>query len=327
MDSLYVVVGKYCQLRCDFCMNRFNPEFDIDTPMESKPKAIIKALQDLKPTETVTLIGGEPLLFPKVILEVLDTIQKDPNNKIKNWCISTNLAYSKFTESQIKCLQAIQDASIEDISIGSSYNVNRFRNQETYFELWKKNMLYLDSIGIRVGVTVTITKEQTEQPVEELFDLLYSVKAKMVNLERVILQKPANEEEATSYTKQYEQIDEYLLKCFKYVDPAFNKQYERYKDAIINKIPVFNNYCSNYINTVYPDNKNGYKLYKIVPGCICNEVGTDLKLLVDKLESLHCFDCEYYMYCRGDCECNRFVCAFPKKTIRWLKEKIKNERN
>ena len=47
------------------------------------------------------------------------------------------------------------------------------------------------------------------------------------------------------------------------------------------------------------------------------------KLQIDKLQD-RCLKCKFYKYCRGDCECVRGVCAFPKKTISYLIDEVKN---
>ena len=50
-----------------------------------------------------------------------------------------------------------------------------------------------------------------------------------------------------------------------------------------------------------------------------NQVGTDPQLWIDKVNKYKCIECKYYQYCKGDCECNRFICSFPKQTIDYMK--------
>ena len=174
-------------------------------------------------------------------------------------------------------------------------------------------MLRLDSLGIRVGVTLTLTTEQIKYSPTNTFNILKSVKAKSINVERELFPKDTDEKKLIQH---YKLSDLYMKQLFEIIPQNMNKQWDRFADAIKFKIPVFNNHCSQYISTIYPE-EDGYKMRK---GCVINQVGVDPQLWVEKVFKYKCIECKYYQYCKGDCECNRFACAFPKQTIDYMKK-------
>ena len=315
MKGLYIVVGENCQLRCPFCFNRFDENFNNKVlELQDIPK-LIDMIYEFGPS-SVTLIGGEPLL-PRYIDKVTTLVQEyyyDKRYKPISWCISSNLYYKKLSPEQIYLLYLLQALSTDSIAIGSSYSVDRFsNNNKDYFNIWKNNMWRLDSLGIRVGVTLTLTTEQIKYSPTNTFNILKSVKAKSINVERELFPKDTDEKKLIQH---YKLSDLYMKQLFEIIPQNMNKQWDRFADAIKFKIPVFNNHCSQYISTIYPE-EDGYKMRK---GCVINQVGVDPQLWVEKVFKYKCIECKYYQYCKGDCECNRFACAFPKQTIDYMKK-------
>ena len=318
--GLYIVVGESCQLSCPFCFNRFDENFENNQSELQDISKLVDMIYEFGPS-SVTLIGGEPLL-PRYIDKVTTLVQEyyhDKRYKPISWCISSNLFYKKLSPEQIYLLYFLQALSTDHIAIGSSYSIDRFsHNPKSYFNIWKKNMLKLDSLGIRVGVTLTLTDEQIHfSPITSL-NILKDVKVKSINVEREIKPMPTNDKEIKKEIEYYELSDSYMKQLFELIPHDMNKQWDRFADAIRYKIPVFNNHCSQYISTIYPD-KDGYKIRK---GCVINQVGVDPQLWIDKVNKYKCIECKYYQYCKGDCECNRFICSFPKQTIDYVKKEL-----
>ena len=136
MKGLYIVVGENCQLRCPFCFNRFDENFNNKVlELQDIPK-LIDMIYEFGPS-SVTLIGGEPLL-PRYIDKVTTLVQEyyyDKRYKPISWCISSNLYYKKLSHEQIYLLYLLQALSTDEIAIGSSYSVDRFsNNNKEYFQ-------------------------------------------------------------------------------------------------------------------------------------------------------------------------------------------------
>lgn len=328
IETLYVVITNKCQLDCKFCFNKFVNNFKLcnSTPIESyKAITAIKVLQP----KAINFIGGEPLLFPKRLMEIMEPFKNDDLiNHNRVWTISTNLYYKDLDDLRIQALNQIQKQSSDLVTIGSSYSFDRFFGKGDYFNIFKKNMLKLDEEGIRCGITVTMTKEQIENvTIDNLLEILDSVKAKCINIERCIYPLPKSKKEYYELIELYYKQDLYMKEFFEKVPENMNYQYNRFKESVYYRTPLFNNQCSKTVFCLYD--------HGLYPGCTSFELSDNSKRkeisesrLNDKLFDLNCRMCEYFPYCKGDCECNRsIICTFPKQTFQYMKNKIIKERN
>ena len=158
MKTLYVVLTKDCMLDCPFCFNHYSNKYKKLDKGVIDTKTIIDTISDMDP-DSITFIGGEPLLYPETIIEVLNYFDlKDTMNKrSREWSVSSNLYYKNLSQTQIEALDLLQRMSSEDIAIGTSFSLDRFRGMDSYFDRFVKNMWRLDKIGINVGVKLTMS--------------------------------------------------------------------------------------------------------------------------------------------------------------------------
>ena len=183
MKTLYVVLTKDCMLDCPFCFNHYSDKYKKLDKGVIDTKTIIDTINDMDP-DSITFIGGEPLLYPETIINVLNYFDlKDTMNKrSREWSVSSNFYYKNLSQTQIEALDLLQRMSSEDIAIGTSFSLDRFRGMDSYFDRFVKNMWRLDKIGINVGVTVTITEAQLDQNALDLKRVLERLKYKSINL-------------------------------------------------------------------------------------------------------------------------------------------------
>lgn len=308
--ALYVSVTQRCQLNCPFCFNHFVEGFKNEK--EVTVDEIVKTIKEGN-YSNIDFLGGEPLLKPQIMIDVMEHF-KD-KRKLMMWGTSSNLAFKKLSDLQIKALQMMQDLSCARITLGSSYNIDRFESQN-YYDLWIKNMQYLDSIGLNIGITLTVTEKQSKESVDTLLKVLDESKAKAVNIERCLYPKPKNDFEKKQLEEKYKSIDEYIMNCFKKIPIEKNYQFARYYNGIVNRTPIFNNHCSHSISMLYPEPTG------LVHGCVANGNDNSEEVYKNKIIDNDCLICDFYDYCRGDCECNRGCCAFPKKTVSYVRELI-----
>ena len=314
---LYIVLTKNCPLDCPFCFNKFVNNFSkcSTSPLELEK---IKYYIDKIDPDVINFIGGEPLLYPDTIIKTLQTYDKD--KKIM-WCISTNLYYKQISDKQLEALKMIQDYSSEYVSIGTSFNVDRFDRFQgkgkEYYDIFYNNIHYLYKQGIRMGVTVTIDKAQLEMDVEDLIIFLRSMMSQSVNLERCIYPAPDTEDKKKELQEFYSKADEYMKKCFEMIPTEMNYQYKRFYDAVLYEVPIFDNHCSQTIYTLYD--------HGLYAGCPLNSGNNDDKIYMKKLFDNSCHLCKYFRYCKGDCECTRGMCAFPKQTVDYMKKIVNND--
>lgn len=310
--TLYISVTNKCQLHCPFCFNKFVEGFQNDKE-ELTPEKVIELVKENGYT-TIDFLGGEPLLNPQFIIDIVDHFKYSD----KAFCISSNLAFKPLSDLQIEALRKIQKYSNSKVSVGTSYNIDRFEATD-YLDLWKKNMLELDEFGINVGVTVTLTENQCEQSVDDLKLLLESVKYKSVNLERCNYSKPQDEVELEHIKQISHKIDLYLKECFKKFPLDKNYQFARYYDSAYNRVALMDPHCSYHTDIIFCDGN-------LKHGCCSNGVQEDDRdLLKQKIIKNNCLICEFYDFCKGDCECNRWTCTFPKETLQYIRELIWRE--
>ena len=311
---LYIVITKNCMLSCPFCFNRFVDNFSKCAPNPIDVDLVMSTIDKIHP-EIINFIGGEPLLYPETMLDIMKRYTESNKNKIF-WCLSTNLFYKELSDKQIECLQYMQNISLEEVTIGTSYSTDRFKDVKGYKEIFLNNMDRLDDLGIRIGVTVTLTEDLIDSTTpEELYKKMISIKAKAINLEREIHGEEGADNKAL--IKQYEKSDEYMKECFKIIPQDMNYQYKRFYDAAYYGVPVFCNDCSSSVFTLYD--------HGLFSGCPLNNHKSNNKdVLANKKSECGCYTCQYYFFCKGDCECNRQpICSFPKKTMDYMLHVVK----
>lgn len=196
---------------------------------------------------------------------------------IKNTMEYYNCNYSITTN-----LMEITDI-IKNIPVTTSYSVDRF-NEIT----WNTFVNNCKQVNIDT-IIVTITEKQLEEDVYVMVDKLLKLKPKTILLERCY----------GNYNKEfYERTDEYISKCMDVIPYEMNGLYKDIIDSITYNKPLYDIKCSEHIITVNPDGSIQHCPTKI-----------------DIESAKECNICELYPYCKGDCECFRGFCKFPKKTF------------
>ena len=120
--TLYVSVTNKCQLHCPFCFNKFVEGFQNDKK-EITPRKVVKLIKE-NDYDTIDFLGGEPLLNPEFIIDIVNSFK----NSDKSFCISSNLAFKSLSTLQLEALWKIQKYSKSKVSVGTSYNVDRFES-------------------------------------------------------------------------------------------------------------------------------------------------------------------------------------------------------
>lgn len=142
---LLITTGK-CNLKCIYCGGSFNKEI---VPWDVKYN--IKDLKELiesDPEPTVIFYGGEPLLNPKFIIEVMENI------KAKRWGIQTNgLLVNLLPQKYWKKF----DIALLSID-GREEITDKYRGKGVYRAV-VKNARLLKEYGIELIARMTISKE------------------------------------------------------------------------------------------------------------------------------------------------------------------------
>lgn len=304
MKTLYIVVTNDCQLQCPFCYTNFIPQFKenktsntINTDMVA---TLINNGLNGEKFDYVIFHGGEPLLYPNIINDILDKVKVNTS-----FSIQTNLAYKELSKEQLKVMVRLSDG------YGTSYNVDRFENNKQAEEYFIHNIKELNSLGIDGTLLVTVTENQiNKQNPSALYEYIKKLGIKKVVLERPILPLEKLKNERTTCEELYEEVDKYLMQCVMIFPKDMTNLFWLVEKSVNHGLTLYDTQCSNKTYTLY----NDYLKY----GCPSLE-----KRNVNNSEMKErCFRCKYYQYCGSDCECFNYVCAFPKRMFDYIKGEL-----
>lgn len=264
-------------MKCPFCYIRQKPGV-LDFKLASEK------ITTLNP-EKIIYHGGEPLLYPNLILEFINTFPKIQQS------ITTNLTL-EFNESIRKVLEKCQ--------VATSFDATRFQNSKD-LQVWINNFRTLRDSGKEITILVTITKETMEKYTPVLLSkILLKLNPAYITLERLF--------DSSKSEDFYQQVDSYMLEVFKELPKEKNTLLMSMENAIRNKSTVFCTNCSENIITLNPN---------------LTETGCPNLYQSKSIEkSRNCLYCKYYLHCQGDCQSFKYTCAFPKETFSYVKGRI-----
>ena len=282
MSTLYLKITEECNMRCPFCY------------IKQKPGVIsldaITSFCNKKHLNRIVFHGGEPLLYPKRILEIID---KFPN---KEYSITSNLTLP-LTEERLEVLHKC--------NVATSYSVDRFHDANNFLQF--VNNLYTVAEFTEITILITLSREQLKESPEKLATMLRKLPHKYILLERLYEEQ---------YDKKFaQQTDLYMKKMMQLLPIKENSLILNMLCAIKNHINVFSISCNKTVFTLGPDN--------IISNCpnLCNKKS-------QRKKRKECIECDLYEYCKGDCLSFQNGCMFPKETFKWVyknKEKLIND--
>lgn len=198
--SLYLTSN--CQLNCDFCfMNDLIRDKNSYIPLEKALKIIDMFVDN--GIESISLLGGEPLLYDD-ILRICDYIE----SKRVHFTITTNgiLLDEKFLRSikEYRYLKLV--FSIINLSDRNSMYSNKILNQI------KKNIILASKMGIRTSIN-TVLINQSIEDLEEIINFCNEN-----NIERYSMATFANIESKAKVTLSIYDCINYYVKLNEYVN-------------------------------------------------------------------------------------------------------------
>ena len=112
-----------CQLNCKFCYTHVVPQFNSQEKRDCiDPEMVIDKINNgidlndkLVKFDNIIFHGGEPLLYPKEIMQIMDGVK----DKKIHFEVQTNMAYKTLTQDQLKLLTRLG-------TYGTSYSYDRF---------------------------------------------------------------------------------------------------------------------------------------------------------------------------------------------------------
>lgn len=307
MSSLYVLMTDQCQLNCPFCYCNFVPDMELNKNKNhidcDKVVYMINNGFEDKKFHDVIFHGGEPLLYAKEINYILDRVKVDESFKTR-FTIQTNLIYKELSQEQIKALARIG-------GYGTSYSKDRFYNRpngEKNLKYFINNIQELDRFGIKGSLLITITELQINKMNPHTLKRFIDYNLPGINyiiFERPIFPMDLVLKNPDKYEAIYEEVDKYMSQCI----DIFDRDKINLFDLVKNTTTSRSMYPTNCSDFTYTMNDEVLKF-----GCPSFEPHE--KPFTRK----QCLVCRYYKYCKSDCECLNYICAFPKKTFDKVKK-------
>lgn len=281
MSTLYIKITEECNMHCPFCY------------IKQKPGTItlkkVAAFCDKYSPDRIIFHGGEPLLYPEIILDI---INQYPDKK---FAITSNLTLP-LTKERLDVLRKCD--------IATSYSIDRFHNAKHFLQFIDN--LYEVKNFADITILVTLSREQLKELPEQLAIMLQKLPHKYILLERL-------------YEEQYDaelaqKTDLYMRRMMQLLPAEENMLMMQMQHAIDHHVIVFPKFCNKFVFTLGP---NG-----LISNCpnLCNKEA-------QRRKRKECIECDFYEYCQGDCLSFQNGCMFPKKTFNWIYNRSKKYGN
>lgn len=219
IDTMYLKITDSCNLRCPFCyVNKNNNIITLDNAVN-----VIKRYNPQK----IIFHGGEPLLFPELIINIMDAL---PDYE---YSITSNLVFD---------LNDMQRKVLSRCDVATSYSVDRFNKD--IFRIFKDNISWLRKIK-DITLLVTLSYEQLKQEPNRLIENINELDCRYVLFERLFIN--GNDDNLSLLT------DNYLLKLMQLYKTESNVLRNQMIYSLSHNCAVFNDDCQNKVITINSD--------------------------------------------------------------------------
>lgn len=300
--TLFLTITNECNLNCVDCYSKFK----VSNVKVADLSSMIDTITQVAPGKLV-ITGGEPLLYPKLISNIINYFRFDYR---QHWDIvlCSNLCFPELSKDQLDVIRHCD-------YIQTTYSTDRFGDNQTRLNWVKNNICKIKSLQNsdvkKVDAIVTVTDKTISMMDGGIIDFVNDSKIDGILFENFTFFTP---DPLLNIQQFYRVADEYILNMCKYLkDKVEILNFSNWKMALDNHMILHCNVCdSGYCKE--------YRVDHLRNGCTCC-VNTNKKDRQYKFTH-HCINCEYYKYCMMDCERFGKYCAFPKKTFKYFLDNI-----
>ena len=286
--NLYLNITRECNINCSYCYIKNsdykNSKIDIS--------AFINSIEKIHPSN-LFFTGGECLLYPKIINDIINYFKKYKNFYFYT-VICSNLMYKNFTNEQINAISKVKE-------IQTTISFEKFKNTKDY-RLFLNNILFLHNKfpDKKISLILTIS--------DDFIKFINPRHIMFINKFPINFIKPESisyyKSDSVNWDLYYRNFDNYLGKIFENIDNDKNNLKNIWVRGINNNNIVECNICNNGYSFTFIDGK-------ILNSCNC---------LIKKENRLrkfkkYCINCNLFKYCKMGCERYGNYCAFPKNTF------------
>ena len=156
IDTLYLNITNNCQANCDYCYINYRETNDKFSETLNK---LIIAIKQSDPA-TVIITGGEPLLYPKLVSDIMNFFKID-HMKFFRAILCSNLLYDKISKEQLYAISKYDE-------LQTTISIERFKDTKSYIH-FLKNIKYIKSkLNIKIGLIITISPSLTSYSLQSI---------------------------------------------------------------------------------------------------------------------------------------------------------------
>lgn len=327
---IYLKTTETCNLNCKHCFTNGSNGSKIywnHVKVSDWLKRLSKSTFDV-PHVHLEFHGGEPFLADIESLQYVYDNCKDLW-KSQSWGVTTNLTF-KLTQGIIDFIQGPLGNRV-----GTSWDPDiRFANPKQY-DLWRKNVTTLISLGVDIKLFVSVTKGTIAIEPIELLEWVKDLGVKELALERLTMNGsakqnlnifPTNIEQDQWFLKMHHQSQQYGARDW-FNNEFLESVYDKFEKGYISG----GTFCRDCEEKLFTLNADG-----TIAGCpnsapeaYFGNINQDIEELLNspqRLENIacerardsRCYDCEVFQYCNSDChqlEWQNDICGAPKSLM------------
>ena len=327
---IYLKTTETCNLNCKHCFTNGSNGSKIywnHVKVSDWLKRLSKSTFNA-PHVHLEFHGGEPFLADIETLQYVYDNCKDLW-KSQSWGVTTNLTF-KLTQDIIDFIQGPLGNRV-----GTSWDPDiRFANPKQY-DLWRKNVATLISLGVDVKLFVSVTKGTIGIEPIELLEWVKDLGVKELALERLTMNGsakqnlnifPTNIEQDQWFLKMHHQSVEHDARSWfdnEFLETVYDKFEKGYNSG--------GTFCRDCEEKLFTLNADG-----TIAGCpnsapeaYFGNINQDIEELLNspqRLENIacerardpRCYSCEVFQHCNSDChqlEWQDDICGAPKSLM------------
>ncbi len=171
----YILVTDYCNFRCGYCFienSLEGPSISMSKDLADKViKVLINAARQVQEYR-VTFYGGEPLSNSEIVFYIIEKLEQASKNKFVFSCVTNG---SLLTDDLARKLKQHNVGVGLSLDGWASIDKNRVftGGKETFYSALKALAL-LKELGVNVGISCTITKQNYEYA-EEIVEFVHKL--------------------------------------------------------------------------------------------------------------------------------------------------------
>jgi radical SAM protein with 4Fe4S-binding SPASM domain len=330
---IYLKTTETCNLNCSHCFTNGSNGAKVYWQHEKVADWLYRLHKETSTSPHVhcEFHGGEPFLADVSTMQYVYDNCKDLWPSM-SWGITTNLVF-KLDQEKIDFILGPLEGRI-----GTSWDPDiRFANPKQY-DLWRKNVETLHSLGVDIKLFVSVTKGTIALEPIDLIEWVRDLGVKELALERLTLNGsatrnpqifPTNLEQDQWFLRMHEQIKQHDARRW-FDNEFFENIYAKFESGVTSA----GTFCRDCEEKLFTLNADG-----TIAGCpnsapeqafgLINDEIPDLLINPQRLENIacersrdpRCYSCDVFEHCNSDChqlDWQDDICGAPKSLMREL---------